>query len=111
MAATDVEVTGDECYYENGEYVCYQTYGDGGVGYSVRSQLQTDADTGSGSTNSYCVPIKVCGTEDYVKMKCEELTGCVAFTYGGGCGALKSNATEIRSPSDNGETKVWYLEG
>ena len=58
-----------------------------------------------------CKPIKVCDVEDTVKSKCEGLAGCVAFNYDGSCGVLKTNSTDIKSPSDNGTMKVWYLEG
>ena len=112
VASVSVKVTGDEnCYIVSGVWTCYEgAYGDYGttdVGYSAHSRLQTD-DPVSGSTN-YCVPIKMCGTEDFVKSKCEGLPGCVGFNYDAACGMLKTSS-EYKTPSDNGATKVWYRE-
>jgi hypothetical protein len=57
-------------------------------------------------TGSYCQPMKVCDSEENVKIRCEQLVPCVAFNYDGSCGVLKTNST-YKTPSDNGTMKVW----
>ena len=102
VAAQNVKETGDDDYYYPDEYYT-------GGGWSDRGRLlkQSNGDPYYAS----CKPIKVCDVEDTVKSKCEGLAGCVAFNYDGSCGVLKTNSTGIKSPSDNGTMKVWYLEG